>query len=1287
MLSLVASAASARQTTSSITGVVQDSAGGVVPGAAVVVLSPNGTKFEVVSNSSGAFNVPALLPGVYSVTVSLQGFKTAVVKDVRIQPGVPANLKVTLEIGGITEKVTVSGGSSELVNTRTATVSSTLNVDQIAQLPTATRDLLLGGVTMLTGVNFTGAARGNATVNGLPESFLNITLDGVTNNDNFNKSTDGFFAPVRPRQDAIEAVVVTTAAGAADQGGHGAVTINFVTRSGTNRFSGSAYEYYRDTWMNTNYWFNENRDNLARNDVRLNQFGNRIGGPIIIPGLYDGSGKAFFFYHHEMLRLPNDASRTRTILHPRALQGFFRYNSTVNGQVITQEVNVLTLGAPFSTPDPTVMAVLNGIQAAVQKTGTVANTSDPMNLSYSWRSPAMQSEHQPAIRIDYNLTPKHRLSGTFNKLFQDRKPDQFNDLDQRFPAAPNFSHTVARRPSRSITLRSTLSQSLVSEFRVGITVGETIYFGQVATGGPDSFADQGGRALTLGIGQTNWHTSNTLSGRSAGAWSFDESMNWQRGKHVLTFGGQVFLGRFWDVSQMQVPGITFALDQTNDPANAIISNTSNYPNNPGLGNARALFALLTGRVASITGQAALNGLTNQYEFLGNRRRGGKLNNYAMFLQDSWRVKPTVTLNAGLRWDVQTPFASNNDIFSSVTLADLCGVSGLGDGSIYRACRFFTPAASGGKVPVYSQLVRGTNGYNTDLNNLSPNVNVAWRPNVQSGFLRTLLGDPEQATLTGGFSVQFERQGFGAFTGVYGGNPGSTLTLNRNANSGLVPAGESWPILLSQSSRLGPASFPVSPVYPIALRANRQDSISGFHPDIQVASARSWTVGLQRAVSKDMAVSIRYVGTKGVDQWQTLNYNERNVIDNGFYNEFKVAMSNFQAHLAQGCGQTGNPACTFAYRGPGTGSNPLPIYLAYLSGKTGADQCSSTATCATLYSGTGWTNSGLLGRFIRLNPSPSGSAGDLDGDSTRRANAIAAGLAANFFVVNPDANAVNVTDSGAYSDYHALQLEVRRRLSKGLSANVSYQYAREGSAAFLGFHYGRQMDPSDNSPRHAIKGQWDWTLPVGRGQRYGSDMNPILDGVLGGWSFTGSARIQARMIDFGNVRMVGMTAKDVQSWFKYRIIEDPNNAGRKLVLMAPDDVILNTRRAFSFSTATLTGYSGLGEPTGAYFAPQQSSTCIELKIGGGDCGPRTLLIRAPFFTRVDIGMTKRFKMTSTRNIEIRVDVLNLFDNINFNPNGNPGGGATIFQVGSAYTDIGNNFDPGGRLGQFSVRFNW
>ncbi len=132
-----------------------------------------------------------------------------------------------------------------------------------------------------------------------------------------------------------------------------------------------------------------------------------------------------------------------------------------------------------------------------------------------------------------------------------------NDFDQRFPDSPNFGHTVARRPQRSFTLRSTLSSALVNELRVGITRGERIFFGQAARRRPaDASTDQDGYAVDLdaNIGLTNWHTRNTLSGRSAYQYTFDETLTWQKGKHSVTFGGGAFLGRAWDDSQQQVTG-------------------------------------------------------------------------------------------------------------------------------------------------------------------------------------------------------------------------------------------------------------------------------------------------------------------------------------------------------------------------------------------------------------------------------------------------------------------------------------------------------------------------------------------------------------------------------------------------------------------------------------------------------------------------------------------------------------------------------------------------------------
>ncbi len=235
------------------------------------------------------------------------------------------------------------------------------------------------------------------------------------------------------------------------------------------------------------------------------------------------------------------------------------------------------------------------------------------------------------------------------------------------------------------------------------------------------------------------------------------------------------------------------------------------------------------------------------------------------------------------------------------------------------------------MPQFDQLTKGTLGYHTDWNNVAPKS--AWRggPSVESGFLRTLLGDPEQATLRAGYSVAYERQGLGVFTGVVRRNPGSTLSLTREHRYRLVGPGETWPVLLREPARCTTRRFRRR--RRSRSRSGRTAPItsSGFHPDIKVASARTWTVSLQRSMAKNTAVEIRYVGTRGVDQWSELNWNERNVVENGFLNEFKLAMANLQANNAAGGARLGS----FGYFGEGSGTNPLPIYLATLNGSRDA----------------------------------------------------------------------------------------------------------------------------------------------------------------------------------------------------------------------------------------------------------------------------------------------------------------------------------------------------------------
>ncbi len=213
----------------------------------------------------------------------------------------------------------------------------------------------------------------------------------------------------------------------------------------------------------------------------------------------------------------------------------------------------------------------------------------------------------------------------------------------------------------------------------------------------------------------------------------------------------------------------------------------------------------------------------------------------------------------------------------------------------------------------------------------------------------------------------------------------------------MPSGQSWPVLLSQKDRLSTATFNPDPTYPILVRANRADSVNAFAPDIEIARVRNWMVGFARSISKDMAVEIRYVGNRGDNEWQQLNYNcltsnnsgctairGENLVANGFMDEFKLAMRNLAANNASG---VASRVGSFAYFGSGTGTSPLPIYLAYLNGSRDAGNPAAYANAANT-----WANATIAGRLAGPNPNPNAAAVDLDGNLTRRNQAQAIGYA-------------------------------------------------------------------------------------------------------------------------------------------------------------------------------------------------------------------------------------------------------------------------------------------------------
>jgi hypothetical protein len=246
---------------SSLAGSVFDTSGGVIPGADISVKNDaTGAEYKTISAENGTFFIPALPTGTYTATVTMPNFKVNITKDIKLETGVPGSIRVTLQVGGSSETVVVEAGA-EMVQSQTANITTTLGSKQIGELPLVTRNAL-DYIVLLPGVHTSGTSNRDSEIVGLPQSMINITIDGVNTQDNYNRSGDGFFTMLRAQLDAIEEVTVSTATPGAESAGAGAIQIKFVTRQGNNQYRGSLYEYHRNSALNANSWFN-NRDVLA----------------------------------------------------------------------------------------------------------------------------------------------------------------------------------------------------------------------------------------------------------------------------------------------------------------------------------------------------------------------------------------------------------------------------------------------------------------------------------------------------------------------------------------------------------------------------------------------------------------------------------------------------------------------------------------------------------------------------------------------------------------------------------------------------------------------------------------------------------------------------------------------------------------------------------------------------------------------------------------------------------------------------------------------------------------
>jgi len=245
----------------------------------------------------------------------------------------------------------------------------------------------------------------------------------------------------------------------------------------------------------------------------------------------------------------------------------------------------------------------------------------------------------------------------------------------------------------------------------------------------------------------------------------------------------------------------------------------------------------------------------------------------------------------------------------------------------------------------------------------------------------------------------------------------------------------------------------------------------------------------------------------------------------------------------------------------------------------------------------------------------------------------------------------------------------------ISANTSGVYAGVSTTNSQDFHFDR-MDLRVGNVPHALKVLWLYDLPFGRGKHFGTDMNKWLDGVVGGWQFSGDGRVQVQSFRLSNVRLVNMTTSDVAKMFKQiRVTPDPAT-GVLRVWNMPQDIVDNTRKAYTTDPTSPTGYPTGNVPTGRYFAPASSLGCIAMM--PGDCGVPDLYFMSPTFGEFDIKMVKRFPLPGRAQFEFDVEVFNVFRSDNFSPNLNPTA-ADPFRITAA--------GSGARTGQLVWRVTW
>jgi len=816
----------AQTTVGSIVGTVKDPSGAVLPGAAITVTNEaTAIAREATSNPAGDFAVLNLLPGRYTVSARLQGFKTWTATGIEVRLNQSTTVDITLELGPITQSVEVVG-AVPLLQTVESTVGNVVDQRRVQELPLNGRDftqltLLVPGAApaSLPGGFFVIGGQPVAVSGNRPDQ-NNYTLDGTYNNETFFKHYG-----VRPSVDAIQEFNIQTNITSA-RFGVGGAHVDIATRSGGNDFHGSVFEFLRNDNLDANDWFRNStplsagQTKAPRPEFRQNNFGVAIGGPIWIPKVYRGRDRTFFFFNYEGLRRRRESTILGIVPTSAMLNGDLRFDTS--GNPIPQIYNPFTtcgygenppctdISGPDGEPDGVVdsydltrepfpnnqipsdlidpvSAVYAQMFYASNPPNRATTATDPRNLINT--TPLKLDTDQFTTRVDHKLSDKDTVFARFT----------YSNIPMKEPLTLPTQVRNRQNGFRNFTLSDThiFNPTTVLEFRYGYSRDNISFNSLFPPPGFQALINAGLSGIPpkfIGFDTPINLDTSGFSGAEMFVFQNGPDRNHQwignlmkiKGRHTFNTGLEIKRAAMFHDGQFSNWG--FTATATADPQN--VTET---------GYALASFLLgLPDTAQRLIGNAALDAIASNYHF---------------YLHDDIKVTSNLTLNVGMRYEWSQWFRFRNDTISGFD-------STIGQ-FVWAGYNYIL-----GLPPNTRRTFT-----DPDFNNFAPRFGFAYR-----------LG--EKTTLRGGYGVFFA----GLMTWEASQNRGNWPYAIGQTLTGL---NKDYPT--SRYTNLFP-SIDITKVAPVTQHtANRR----GRWPYIQ-----QWNMHIQRELAKDLLLEVGYVGNKG-----------------------------------------------------------------------------------------------------------------------------------------------------------------------------------------------------------------------------------------------------------------------------------------------------------------------------------------------------------------------------------------------------------------------------------------